>query len=312
MSLIKTIPTLKQLRHLVALAEFKHFGKAAEACLITQASLSSSIKELELIFGRILVERTKRSVKITPLGEEVVARAQTVLVDVEDIVDLVASQNEALSGGLRLGVIPTIAPFLLPRTLPAIRKAYPDLKMYLREAQSAVLLDDLKKGELDLVLIAFPYPTEAFETLIFAEDPLWFAFRDGAKIQDQEQISAKDIDAHKLILLEEGHCLRGHALAASPTKQFVNSNIMQGTSLNTLVQMVDSGLGNTIIPKMAIDGGIARGTKVELRPIFGKNTSRQIGFCWRKSSPRKLEFKLLANLFQAELATPITVRSRDR
>jgi len=310
MALIKPIPTLKQLRHLVALSEYEHFSKAAEACLITQASLSASIKELESIFGRVLVERTKRSVKMTPLALQVVERARNVIVEVEDIVDLVASHDHPLSGALRLGVIPTIAPFLLPRVLPILRRAFPDLKLYLREAQSATILDDLKNGALDLTLLAFPYPCENFETLIFAEDPLWLAFERGSEMGEREQVSIRDVDRGSLLLLEDGNCLRDHALAGFQTSRPVGDNLFQGTSLNTLVQMVDNNLGTTILPKMAIDGGIARGTKVQLRPLSGKGTSRQIGFAWRKSSPRGDEFKLLADHFQAELATPILARKK--
>jgi len=311
MALVKSIPTLKQLRHLVALAEFEHFGKAAEACLITQASLSASIKELELIFGRILVERTKRSVKMTPLALQVIERARGVIVEVEDIVDLVASHERPLSGILRLGVIPTIAPFLLPRVLPALRRAFPDLKLYLREAQTAVVLNDLRKGALDLTLLAFPYPTGNLDALIFADDPLWLAFERGNRMEEREQIAIKDVDRGSLLLLEDGNCLRDHALAGFGTKGQAGDNLVQGTSLNTLVQMVDNDLGATILPKMAIDGGIARGTKVQLRPLYGKGTSRQIGFAWRKSSPRADEFRMLADHFQAELATPLKPKKRS-
>ena len=311
MALIKHIPTLKQLRHLIALSEHEHFGRAAEACLITQASLSASIKELETILGKILVERTKRHVEMTPLADQVVARARHVIVSVEDIVDLVASQYQPLHGTLRLGVIPTIAPFLLHRVLPILRKDYPDLRLYLREGQSAAILNDLTAGRLDLTLLAFPYPTENLETLIFAQDPLWLAFNKDDPLKSREHITIKDIDPESLLLMEEGNCLRDHSLSAARLNHSATDNVFQATSLSTLVQMVDNGLGTTILPKMAIDGGIARGTKVGLRPLSGKDTSRQIGFAWRKSSPRRDEFKLLADYFQAELATPIVPKKKS-
>lgn len=310
MSTFRRLPTLTQLRHLLALAEHEHFGRAAEACFITQSSLSASIKELELTLGQILIERTKRLVRITPLGKAVVARAGEVISEVEDIVDLVSIASGPLTGDLRLGVIPTIAPFLLPRVLPALREAYPSLKLYLSEKQSAELLDDLHQGHLDLLLLAFPYPAPGLTTHIFADDPFWIAYPPDYWATVTERISGKDLETETLLLLGEGHCLRTHALDAchlngeNPNAQF------QGSSLHTLVQMVDNGLGLTLLPKMAVDAGIARSTHVGLRPLEGKNLSRQIGFAWRPTSPRENDFILLAGFFRDELATPLSPRHK--
>ena len=187
MQRLKTIPTLKQFRHLIAVADHGHFGRAAEACLITQSSLSASIKELENILGRVLIERTRRSVRLTPLAEQVIARARDIMVEVEEIVDLVAASDEPLSGQLRLGVIPTIAPYLLPRVLPTLRRAYPNLKLYLREDHSARLVDGLNDGSLDLLLLAFPYPTGKLEDLIFADDSMWVTFRQNHRLAKFER-----------------------------------------------------------------------------------------------------------------------------
>lgn len=299
----KPLPSLRQLRHLVAVAEFGHFGRAAESCFVTQSSLSASIKALETLLGRILVERTRRRVMMTPLGSEVAARARRLLADAGDIVDLVAASGAPLAGTLRLGVIPTIGPFLLPRVMPALRRAYPELKIYLREEQTAPLIEGLAAGALDLLLIAFPYPVPGMETHVFATDPFFVAFPPAHPFADRERLTGPDLRGEELLLLDDGHCLRDHALRVrgigAPPAGF------QATSLPTLVQMVDGGLGLTLLPKMAIDGGIVRGTRVQTRPLEGRGASRRIGLAWRPSSARKDEFALLADVFRDELGTPL-------
>jgi LysR family transcriptional regulator, hydrogen peroxide-inducible genes activator len=310
MAIFKRLPTLTQLRHLLAVAEHMHFGHAAQACFITQSSLSASIKELEATLGQILIERTKRSVMMTPLGETTVERARDVLRDVEEIADLVRAASMPLSGSLRLGVIPTIAPFLLPRVLPALRQSYPDLKLYLSEKQSAPLLDDLGAGHLDLLLFAFPYPTEGLETYLFADDPFWVAYPKGHWPDSKERLTGQELETENLLLLGEGHCMRDHALNACGMARQHDASEFQGSSLHTLVQMVDNGLGLTLLPKMAIDAGIARATGVQLRPMDSHALSRHIGFAWRPSSPRSEEFTLLADFFRDELATPLSPRRK--
>ncbi len=301
---------MRQLRHLVAVADHGHFGHAAEACLITQSSMSASIKELETLLGKVLIERTRRSVMLTPLGADIVARARKVLTDAEAIVDLVTASGAPLAGPMRLGVIPTIGPFLLPRVLPALRRAYPELKLYLREEQTARLIDGLAGGDLDLLLIAFPYPTPGFETHLFADDPFWVAFPRGHAHGDKERLTAADLE--DVLLLEEGHCLRDHALSACEAARDTALAEFQASSLHTLVQMVDNGLGLTLLPKMAIDAGIVRGTHLTARPLEGAGAARLIGFAWRPSSPRKDVFALLAEFFRDELATPLPQRRGRR
>ncbi len=310
MSTYRRLPTLNQLRHLLAVAEHGHFGRAAQACFITQSSLSASIKELETTLGHILIERTKRTVMMTPLGESTVERARKVLRDVEEIVDLVRSAGAPLSGSIRLGVIPTIAPFLLPRVLPALHRSYPDLKLYLSEKQSASLVGDLNEGYLDLLLLAFPYPTDGLKTYLFANDPFWVAFPKGHVFEEKEHLSGKELESENLLLLGEGHCLRDHALSACEMADQHHSGEFQGSSLHTLVQMVDGGLGLTLLPKMAIDAGIARTTSAQVRPMNSQAISRHIGFAWRRSSPREQEFDLLAEFFRDELATPLSPRQK--
>jgi len=307
---MKRLPSLTQLRHLVAVAEHNHFGRAAEACFVTQSSLSASIKELETGLGKILIERTRRSVMVTPLGQDVVARARDLLRGAEDIVDLVGAADMPLSGPLRLGTIPTIGPFVLPRVLGDIRKAHPALKLYLREDTSARLINSLGKGDLDLIMIAFPYDVGGLETLVFADDPFWVAFSQGKDYAAKERLTGADLGAEEMILLEEGHCLRDHALESFGSKRRPSPADFGATSLMTLVQMVENGLGITVLPKMAIDAGLVRGAAVQVRPYEGGGGSRKIGFAWRPSSPRAEEFRLLSDFFRDELATPLTSKKK--
>ena len=307
MAILKRLPTLIQLRHLVAIADHGHFNAAAEATLVTQSTVSASIKELEALLGATLLERTKRTVRLTALGEEVTTRARAILRDAGDLVDLAEAAGEPLTGALRLGVIPTIAPFLLPRVLPAVRRAFPELKLYLREDKSANLVESLTGGDLDLLVLAFPFPTPQLETHIFAEDPFWLAVPRGHRLGQKERISARDLKTENLLLLEEGNCLRDHILAAGAA---VSASDYEVTSLHTMIQMADNGLGLTILPKMAIDAGLVRGTRLEVRPLDGKHASRTIGFAWRKSSPRTTDFALLSDFFRDELATPLPKRRR--
>ncbi|RAU23137.1 LysR family transcriptional regulator [Paramagnetospirillum kuznetsovii] len=292
------LPTLRQLRYLVALAEHRHFGRAAEACLATQSTLSAGLQELESLLGAVLVERTKRKVLMTPLGEAVVQRAREVLRGAEDIADMVRAAGKPLCGQMRLGVIPTIAPFLLPQALPVLRLAYPDLKLVLREDLTARLLDRLSRGELDVALLALPYDAPELETVVLAQDPFVLACPPDHPLASRTEISGPDLAQAHLLLLEEGHCLREHALAACSLPGPVRGEDVMGTSLGTLVQMVASGLGVTLLPRMAVECGILRGTDLVTRPVAG-NGARLIGLAWRKSSARGKEFTLLGKaLFQ--------------
>ncbi|MDR3437116.1 LysR substrate-binding domain-containing protein [Telmatospirillum sp.] len=292
------IPTLRQLRYLVALDDHHHFGHAADACAATQSTLSAGLQELEAILGANLVERTKRKVLITPLGQEVVARARSLLRGAEDLVDLVRSASEPLSGEIRLGVIPTIGPYLLPQILPALRAAHPNLRLYLREDLSARLLDLLGTGELDLVLLALPYRADEFESHALFDDPFLLAFPPGYALGEGEHVRSSDIPIEDLLLLEEGHCLRDHALAACHLaapfgKLRGRQDRLLATSLATLVQMVAGGLGVTLLPRLALDGGVLAGTGLLVRSLGADAPARSIGLTWRSASPRQAEFRLL-------------------
>ncbi len=286
-------PTLKQLQYLVALREHGHFGKAAEACFVTQSTLSAGLRELETLLGVTLVERTRRVVRFTPLGEKVAEKARRVIREAEELAGLARSEGEPLHGELRLGVIPTIAPFLLPSMLPKLRREWPSLKLFLREETSQAACEALHRGQLDCVLLALPYACGDVESAPLFDDRLFVAFP-GGEAPSGASVEVGSIDENRMLLLEDGHCLKDHALAACNRPELRAQAAMMGTSLHTLVQMVDNGLGVTFVPAMAIDAGILEGTRVDAKPLRSDHGFRRIALIWRRSSPRENEFQLLA------------------
>ncbi|MFA9199884.1 MAG: hydrogen peroxide-inducible genes activator [Cypionkella sp.] len=293
------LPTIKQLQYLVALHEHGHFGRAADASFVSQSTLSAGLRELESLLGVTLVERSRRVVRFTPLGEQVVAKAHRLLREAEELSDLVQASGKPLAGELRMSVIPTIAPFLLPRMLPRLRRERPQLRLFLREETSEHAVESLHHGRADCVLLALPFATGEVESAHIADDRLYVAFPHGDPRDPPAEIPPAMIDQNRLLLLEDGHCLREHALAACNRPDLRASATMIGTSLHTLVQMVDNGLGLTMLPQMAIDAGILNGTDVVARPLKGKAPSREIALIWRKNSPRGDEFRLLADELRA-------------
>lgn len=288
------LPTLKQLQYLVALHEHGHFGRAAEASFVSQSTLSAGIRELESLLGVTLVERSRRVVRFTQLGNQVVAKAHRVLREAEELTDLVQASGKPLTGDLAMSVIPTIAPFLLPRILRRLRRERPDLRLQLREETSHTAVESLHHGRADCVLLALPFPTGEVDSAHICEDRLFVAFPKGDPRDPPDEIPSSMIDGGRMLLLEDGHCLRDHALAACNRPELRGSASMVGTSLHTLVQMVDGGLGQTMLPQMALDAGILTGTDVVARPLKAKHASREIALVWRKNSPRRDEFELLA------------------
>ncbi|HET9459042.1 MAG TPA: hydrogen peroxide-inducible genes activator [Sphingomicrobium sp.] len=286
-------PTIKQLQYLVALRDHGHFGKAAEACFVTQSTLSAGLRELENLLGVTLVERTRRVVRFTALGEKVADKAVRVLREAEDLTELARAEGQPLHGELRMGVIPTIAPFLLPAMLPKLRGEWPSLKLYLREETSQAACEALHRGQLDCVLLALPYACGEIETATLFDDPLYVAFP-GGEAPHTGAVEVEAIDEKRMLLLEDGHCLKDHALSACNRPDLRAQAAMMGTSLHTLVQMVDNGLGVTFIPAMAIKAGILEGTSVEARPLRSEHGFRRIALIWRRSSPREAEFQMLA------------------
>ena len=222
------LPTLKQLQYLVALRDSGHFGRAADACFVTQSTLSAGIRELETLIGVVLVERTRRVVRFTPLGERIVEKARRVLREADELGDMVRAAGRPLSGEMRMSVIPTIAPFLLPRILPRLRKEYPDLKLYLREETSGQACEALNHGRADCVLLALPYACGDVEAAPLFDDALYVAFPKG-EIAASPAIRPEDIDATRLLMLEDGHCLKDHALAACNRPELRAEATMMGT-----------------------------------------------------------------------------------
>lgn len=292
------LPTLKQLQYLVALKEQGHFGRAAESCFVTQSTLSAGIRELETLIGTTLVERTRRVVRFTQLGDRIVEKAYRVLREAEELAAIAQAAGKPLSGDLRMSVIPTIAPFLLPRLLPHLRREKPELKLYLREETSAAAVESLRHGHVDCVLMALPFATGEVEQAHLFDDRLFVAFPRDDPRDPPSTIDPDMIDETRLLLLEDGHCLKDHALAACNRPELRAEATMMGTSLHTLVQMVDNGLGLTLLPEMAIRGGILEHTNIAARPLQSEHAAREIALVWRKGSPREKEFRMLAEILQ--------------
>ncbi|MCY4356673.1 MAG: LysR substrate-binding domain-containing protein [Gammaproteobacteria bacterium] len=289
------IPSLKQLRYICAVAEYKHFSKAAAACFVTQSTLSAAIQELESQLEVVIFERNRKSVLITPLGEQLVQQARVVLGEVEDFISLAKTRQDLLSGELRLGVIPTIAPFLLPNLLNELRAQYPRLKLYLKEDLSAQLVQQLQQGQLDLLILAFPYPVQQMEQITLFKDDFLLCLPPGHQMEKLDQVRQQQLKGEKLLLLEEGHCLRDHALEACSLKSADTDLVYEGSSLHTLVQMVANGLGVTLLPEISLRSDILGDTRLQLRPFKKENVSRDIGMAWRKSDPRREDYHLLGD-----------------
>lgn len=287
------LPTLKQLQYLVALRRYGHFGKAADACFVTQSTLSAGLRELETLLGVTLVERTRRLVRFTALGEKMADKAVRVLREAEELAEMARAEGQPLHGELRMGVIPTIAPFLLPAMLPRLRSEWPDLKLYLREETSNAACEALHRGQLDCVLLALPFGCGEVDSAALFDDPLYVAFPPG-EAPRANRVDAATLDENRLLLLEDGHCLKDHALSACNRPEIRAHASMMGTSLHTLVQMVDNGLGLTFVPGMAIETGLLQGTRVDAKRLDSDHGFRRIALIWRRSSPRENEFQLLA------------------
>ncbi len=297
---MRPIPTLRQLRYLVAIADHRHFGRAAEDCLVTQSTLSAGIQELEALLGITLIERGKRQAAPTPLGEEIVARARSVLRAVEDLADAADAGKRPLAGTLRLGVIPTIGPYLLPPRLPQVRARYPDLRLYLREEQTARLLDLVLRGRLDASIIALPYDIGGLEAIALGGERLMVACPVEHPLARKGRIAATDLEGQRLLMLEDGHCLRNHALTACGVAPGRTNEDLQGTSLGTLVQMVASGLGVTFLPEMAVDVESRRAPEVVVLPLDNEAPAREIALVHRPGSPRRRDLELLGDMLRPQ------------
>jgi LysR family hydrogen peroxide-inducible transcriptional activator len=291
------LPTLRQLQYLKLLVEHGGFGKAAEAAHVTQPTLSAGIQELEKILGAPVVDRARSGLILTDVGEAALAKARVILNEADELVQAARSAGQPLTGRFRLGVIPTIAPFLLPRALPLLRSRFPDLRLYLREDLTQRLISALKSGHLDAALIALPFDMTGLDSAHVADDEILAALPSGHPLAGQARTRPSELEDGDLILLEDGHCLRDHALAACglrPPRQSDAEATFAATSLPTLVQMVGSGLGVTFLPSMAVAAGLTEGTPIEIRPLQAEDPTREIVVAWRSGSIRGAEGRLLA------------------
>lgn len=286
------LPSLRQLSYLVALSETLHFTEAARRSFVTQSTLSGGIMELERLLGGVLVERDRQNVRLTPLGEKVVARARVLLADAQDLMRLSREMSEPLTGDLHLGVIPTIAPFILTQLLQAMQKELPRIRLHLHEAQSEKVLERLEHGQLDIVLLALPFDTQGLKIKEVNTEKLYVV----CNKNDKDTIKAKnldDLDLSKLILLEEGHCLRDHVLSACPIKEQKNDARLKASSLPTLLEMVLANLGFTMLPEIAIqNASLVTNDQLIIHPIDNP-PERTLALITRKSTPLQTEFDIL-------------------
>lgn len=286
--------TLRQMRYLTAVADTLNFSRAAEMCFVTQPTLSAGIKELEDRLGVQLIERTRRSVMLTPLGEEMTKRARRLLLDAAEMETLARSHKNPFEGDLKLGSIPTIGPYLLPRALPAIRAAFPNLRVFLREEMTESLLDGLNAGRLDLVLFALPFPTGALRIMPLFEDGYQLASPPDQPVPHGAEALTQ---SGQLMLLEKGHCLQRHALEAYPGRISAGVDSFAATSLTTLIAMVSEGLGITLLPNLAVRAGAVGNAKLKLTPLPDA-CPRRVALAWRPGSARADLFERLGELLR--------------
>ena len=290
--------TLQDLRYLVALVDHGHFGRAAEACHISQPTLSTQIKKLEQQLGATLFERTNKSVRVTAVGEEIVGRARQILTDVEAIIGVGRRMAGPLAGAFSLGVIPTLGPYLLPWLLPALKQDFPELRLAIREDLTAHLLERLVSHRLDAALVALPVADDRVEALPLFDEPFWFAEPKGHEPASVDVVREDDLRGQRLLLLTEGHCLRDQALELCGTTDRDADGDFRATSLATIRQLVATGMGSTLLPAMACSDFRACG--VTVRPLEG-GVGRRIGLVWRRSYSKLRDLQLFAQTLRNHL-----------
>ena len=291
------LPSLRQLSYLVTLSETLHFTEAARRSFVTQSTLSGGIMELERLLGGVLVERDRQNVRLTPLGEQVVGRARVLLADAQDLMRLSREMSEPLTGDLHLGVIPTIAPFLLAPLLDEVHKQLPKIQLHLHEAQSEKIVEKLEHGNLDMVLLALPFDTRSLKVAEVNKEKLCLVYHKA----DQNAAQAKsldDLDLSRLMLLEEGHCLRDHALSACPISERKNDHRLKASSLPTLIEMVSADLGFTLLPEIAIHTNMIKANPDLAVKEIESSPTRTLALVTRKSTPLQSEFDVLLQILQ--------------
>jgi LysR family hydrogen peroxide-inducible transcriptional activator len=302
--------TLSELRYLVAVADLRHFGHAAERCHITQSTLSTQLRKLEDFLGITLFERTSRAVTVTPIGESIVIRARRIIEEVDQISDLARQSEGLLSSALKIGIIPTLSPYLLPLFLEALHRTHPQLHLVLREDLTANLIDALAAYEVDVLLLALPAEVHGLHALPLFDEPFWVAFPAGDPLGDLSVVTEHDLAGRKLLLLAEGHCLREQALAVCgqhSRKNRSSPDVLRASSLETICAMVAAGLGCTLLPALAVPVLAANGSGVTARPFQASGAHRGIGLLWRTAFPGNNDLVALGKFIQERL--PPTVQA---
>jgi len=289
----------RELEYLVAVDTYKHFRKAAKKCFVSQPTLSGQLKKLETELGVQLVERTTRNVFLTPIGEEIVKKARAILAEAASIEDLIKTYSDPMSGRINIGLIPTIAPYLLPLIVQPINRTYPKLEIILHEVQTEVMLKKLVEGTLDAGILAVPLEMKGLEQIILYNEPFYVALNNKHKFANKSKIMKDDLKGETLLLLEEGHCLRGQVLDVCSYAMTKERKDFQGTSLETIRHMVSTGIGITLIPQTAIEStNLNQNSSIKYIPFSKPAPARSVGFLFRKTSNRKICFQNLACLIE--------------
>ena len=291
------LPSLRQLSYLVTLSETLHFTEAARRSFVTQSTLSGGIMELERLLGGVLVERDRQNVRLTPLGEQVVARARVLLADAQDLMRLSREMSEPLTGDLHLGIIPTIAPFILTQLLDEVHRQLPKIQLHLHEAQSEKIVEKLEHGNLDMIVLALPFDTRGLKVAEIAKENLFVVYNKNDKNAENAN-SLDDLDLSRLMLLEEGHCLRDHTLSACPVGERKNDHRLKASSLPTLVEMVSSNLGFTLLPEIALKNSMIHFNEEIAVKSIDDAPNRTLALVTRKSTPSQSEFDVIFQILQ--------------
>ncbi|AVZ85382.1 MULTISPECIES: LysR family transcriptional regulator OxyR [unclassified Acinetobacter] len=291
------LPSLRQLSYLVTLSETLHFTEAARRSFVTQSTLSGGIMELERLLGGVLVERDRQNVRLTPLGEQVVARARVLLADAQDLMRLSREMSEPLTGDLHLGIIPTIAPFILTQLLDEVHRQLPKIQLHLHEAQSEKIVEKLEHGNLDMIVLALPFDTRGLKVAEIAKENLFVVYNKNDKNAENAN-SLDDLDLSRLMLLEEGHCLRDHTLSACPVGERKNDHRLKASSLPTLVEMVSSNLGFTLLPEIALKNSMIHFNEEIAVKSIEDAPNRTLALVTRKSTPLQSEFDVIFQILQ--------------
>ena len=289
---------LRDLRYLVAVAEHRHFGRAAESCFVSQPTLSTQLKKLEETLGVVLLERSNRRVMLTPEGEQIVKQTQRILIEVNSLITLSEQLRDPMGGDLRVGIIPTMAPYLLPKVLPRLREAFPNLRVQLTEAQTSNITRMLKQGDLDATLLALPLGEENIQEVALCDEPFVLAVPADHPKADWEEVFTEDLEGEEVLLLEDGHCFRDQALEVCQAHHGIESKNFSATSLETLRQLVAAGVGVTLIPQLAVPADAAKEGPVRYIPFTAKGSNsprRTLGLCWRTTSTRRDLLEQAAN-----------------